>query len=249
MRSNFARHPVVVAIQLMIGFIGTHADAAELTKTEIVKEASPAATLPTVNISADWLGAPSSGAAKKHPGARTVVSEDDLAITGARTLDETLRQVPGVTVLDESGTGVLPNIGVRGLNPLRSEQVLLLQDGIPMTLAPYGQTGASLFPLTLNAVEAVDVARGGVAVHYGPNNVGGVINFVTKRIPVKPSFTLKETLSVAKNGQILSDTYARAGGFVSDRFGLQVQANVIDGQGERAHSDASVRNLMNRPGI
>jgi len=59
-------------------------------------------------------------------------------------------------------------------------------------------------------------------VHYGPNNVGGVINFVTKRIPVKPSFTLKETLSIAKTGQILSDTYARAGGFVSDRFGLQI---------------------------
>ena len=50
-------------------------------------------------------------------------------------LEDALRQVPGLTVADESGTGVLPNIGVRGLNPLRSEQVLLLQDGIPMTLA------------------------------------------------------------------------------------------------------------------
>ncbi len=239
---NLARHPVLVAVHLMLASIGVNAGAAETTET--IKETSPAATLPTVHVTTDWLGAPGSGAAKKHPGARSVISEDDLANTGARTLEETLRQVPGVTVLDESGTGVLPNIGVRGLSPLRSEQVLLLQDGIPMTLAPYGQTGASLFPLTLNAVEAVDVARGGVAVHYGPNNVGGVINFVTKRIPVKPSFTLKETLSIAKNGRILSDSYARAGGFVSERLGLQVQANVIGGQGERAHSDASVRNFM-----
>jgi Fe(3+) dicitrate transport protein len=239
---NFVRPPVLVAIHLMLGSVGTHAGATELT--EAAQETAPTASLPMVNVTGDWLGAPSSSAAKKHPGARSVISEDELSSSGARTLDETLRQVPGVTVLDESGTGVLPNIGVRGLNPLRSEQVLLLQDGIPMTLAPYGQTGASLFPLTLQAVETVDVARGGVAVHYGPNNVGGLINFVTKRIPVKPSFTLKETLSIGKNGQLLSDSYVRAGGFVSERLGLQVQANVIDGKGERAHSDASVRNLM-----
>ena len=239
---SFVHRPILVAIQLMLGSIGANAGAAETTET--TPETSPAVTLPTVHVTADWLGAPSSSAAKKHPGARSVITEDELTRSGARTLDDTLRQVPGVTVLDESGTGVLPNIGVRGLNPLRSEQVLLLQDGIPMTLAPYGQTGASLFPLTLHAVEAVDVARGGVAVHYGPNNVGGVINFVTKRIPAKPSVSLSESLSFAKNGRVLSDSYMRAGGFVNDRLGLQVQANVIEGQGERAHSDTSVRNLM-----
>lgn len=233
----FVRRPVLVAIQLMLGSVGANAVAAETTET-------PQADLPTVTITADWLGAPGSSAAKKHPGARSIVSKDGLANIGARTLEDTLRQVPGVNILDESGTGVLPNIGVRGLNPLRSEQVLLLQDGMPMTLAPYGQTGASLFPLTLQAVESVDVARGGVAVHYGPNNVGGVINFVTRRIPKDPSVTLREGLSVAKDGRVLSDSYVRAGGFVNDSVGLQVQANVIEGQGARAHSDTSVRNLM-----
>lgn len=231
---SFIRRPILVAVQLMLGSVGANAVATEV----------PPGSLPTVNVTADWLGAPNAASAQRHPGARTVVSDDELQQTGARTVEETLRQVPGVTVLDESGTGILPNIGVRGLNPLRSEQVLLLQDGIPMTLAPYGQTGASLFPLTLQAIEAVDVARGGVAVHYGPNNVGGVINFITKRIPVKPSVTLKETLSFAKNGRMLSDSYLRAGGFVNDRLGLQVQANVIDGKGERAHSDTSTGNLM-----
>lgn len=232
----FVRRPVLAAVQLMLGSVAANAGAAEMTET------TPAA-LQTVRITADWLGAPGSSAPKKHPGARSVVSKDGLTNIGARTLEDTLRQVPGVNVLDESGTGVLPNIGVRGLNPLRSEQVLLLQDGIPMTLAPYGQTGASLFPLTLQAVGSVDVARGGVAVHYGPNNVGGVINFVTTRIPVKPSVMLREGLSVAKNGRVLTDSYVRAGGFVNDRFALQVQANLIEGQGERAHSDTSVRNL------
>ena len=206
--------------------------------------APPQPTLPAVTVTTDWLGTPTPATARKHPGARSVLTEGELSESGARTLDDALRQVPGLTVADESGTGVLPNIGVRGLNPLRSEQVLLLQDGIPMTLAPYGQTGASLFPLTLQAVEAVDVARGGVAVHYGPNNVGGVINFVTRRIPVKPSFTVAESLTVARTGHVLGDTYLRAGGFVRDDLGLQLQANVIGGDAERDHSDTSVRNLM-----
>ena len=227
-----------IAIHLLLA--GAVAPAAAQT----AGPATPAATLPTVTVTTDWLGGASAKAARKHPGARTVVEQQGLTETGARTLEDVLRQVPGVAVADESGTGVLPNIGVRGLNPLRSEQVLLLQDGIPMTLAPYGQTGASLFPLTLQAVEAIDIARGGVAVHYGPNNVGGVINFVTKRIPAKPAFTFAESVSIARTGRVLSDSYVRAGGFVSDRLGLQVQANLVAGEGERAHSDTSVGNLM-----
>jgi Fe(3+) dicitrate transport protein len=224
---------------LSLAFSVSHAYAQAATESK-----ESANTLEEVTVSADWLGAPTPEAAKKHPGARTVVTSQELTDSGARTVEDALRTVPGVRVLDESGTGILPNIGVRGLNPLRSEQVLVLVDGMPITLAPYGQTGLSLFPLTLNAVETIDVARGGVAVHYGPNNVGGVINFVTKRIPRETSFTAKETLSVADNGRVLTDTYLRAGGFVNDRLGLQAQANVIEGSAERDHSATTVNNLM-----
>ena len=235
--SRRARNPVRTAVQLLLA-------AALPTSLHAQTAGRSEGTLPAVTVQSDWLGPPTPAAARKHAGARTVLETRDLQETGSRTLEDALRQVPGMTIADESGTGVLPNIGVRGLNPLRSEQVLLLQDGIPMTLAPYGQTGASLFPLTLEAVEAIDVARGGVAVHYGPNNVGGVINFITKRIPVKPSFTAKQTFSFARKGNVLSDSYVRAGGFLNDQLGLQLQANVIGGEGEREHSDTSVRNLM-----
>lgn len=225
---------LAVAVHLALG--------AAACQTAIAQQAT--ATLPTVTVTTDWLGTPTPATARKHPGARSVLDDKALTESGARSLEDALRQVPGVTVTDESGTGILPNIGVRGLNPLRSEQVLLLQDGMPMTLAPYGQTGASLFPLTLQAVEAVDVARGGVAVHYGPNNVGGVVNFITKRIPAKPGVTASEAVTVSRTGRVLTDSYVRAGGYLNDRFGLQLQANVIDGKGERAHSDTSVQNLM-----
>ncbi|CAH1386622.1 TonB-dependent receptor family protein [Candidatus Nitrotoga sp. M5] len=208
------------------------------------QQEEPSKTLEAVTVSADWLGPPTPKSAKKHPGARTVITSQEINESGARTVEDVLRTVPGVRVLDESGVGFLPNIGIRGLNPLRSEQALILVDGIPITLAPYGQTGLSLFPLTMNSVESIDVARGGVAVHYGPNNVGGVINFVTKRIPHETSMTLKETVSFFAGGNVLSDTYFRVGGFVNDRLGLQLQANVIGGNAARAHSKSEVNNLM-----
>ncbi len=250
--------PLALAARVMIGAAvcataqaqdadapASAASAASAPSASARPETPPTAatTLQAVTVTGSWLGAPTAANARKHPGARTVLQAGELAASGARSLDDALRQVPGVTIVDESGTGVLPNIGVRGLNPLRSEQVLLLQDGMPMTLAPYGQTGASLFPLTMQAVESVDVVRGGVAVHYGPNNVGGVINFVTKRIPAKTTFTGSETVTVARGGQVLTDTYVRAGGFLNDHLGVQLQANVIDGDGERAHSDTSVKNV------
>lgn len=231
-----SRRAIAVAVKTALFSSGLAANA-------VAAEAISNETLPEVVVAADWLGAATPEAAKTHPGARTVVTERDLTESGARTLDDALRQVPGVKALDETGTGILPNIGVRGLSPLRSEQVLVLVDGIPVTLAPYGQTGLSLFPLTFNSVEAIDVARGGVAVHYGPNNVGGVVNFITKRIPRDTAATAKETLSFA-GGNMLHDTYVRAAGFVTDKLGLQLQANNIGGKGERDHSDTSVRNVM-----
>lgn len=225
---------VAVQSALLVGSIVSAAMAAETTSST---------TLPDVVVTADWLGTSTPEAARAHPGARTVVTERELTESGARTLEDALRQVPGVKVLDESGTGILPNIGVRGLSPLRSEQALVLVDGIPVTLAPYGQTGLSLFPLTFNAVEAIDVARGGVAVHYGPNNVGGVVNFITKRIPRETAMTAKETLSFA-GGNMLHDTYLRAAGFATDKLGVQFQVNTVGGEGERDHSDTAVRSAM-----
>lgn len=201
--------------------------------------------LEPVKVTGDWLGAETKRDAKVYPGARSVVTDEEIHETGARTLEDVLRRVPGVRVDDETGTGILPNIGIRGLNPLRSERVMILQDGMPLALAPYTGTGVSLFPTTLESIERIDVVRGGVAVHHGPNNVGGVINLISRPVPREMSSVVKEKLTIAgENGNILYDTYGRFGGFVSPDFGLQVQANVLTGDSFRDHSQTDVANLV-----
>lgn len=191
-----------------------------------------------------WLGPPAERTVRTYPGARTVLDAQTLSNSGARTLDDALRVVPGVRVQDESGTGLLPNIGMRGLSPARSEQVLVLMDGIPVSPAPYGQTGLSLFPVTLQTLEAVDVARGGIATHYGPNNVGGVINLVTKSIPTKLLVEERLGVVVGPRGLALGDAYGRVGGFVSEQLGLQFQVNALLGDSFRAHSHTFAANFL-----
>src|SRR5690606_29546316 len=100
--------------------------------------------LPGLHVTADWLGPPTEASEKTYTGARTIVEEEELQDTGALNLEDALRPVPGLTVLDETGTGILPNIGVRGLNPLRSERLQILVDGYPIAIGPYSNVGVSL---------------------------------------------------------------------------------------------------------
>lgn len=210
-------------------------------------DANKSKVLSGVVVTGDWLGAgvPTQKSIRTYSGARTVIGENELHKSGALNLEDALRTVPNVTVLDETGTGILPNIGVRGLSPFRSERVQVLQDGYPIAIGPYSNIGLSLFPITLQSIQTIDVVRGGAAVHYGPNNVGGVLNFITRPIPFETTQTLREQITIAgESGNVLTDTYYRAGGFVTDKLGLQLQVNALRGDGFRDNSDTEVNNII-----
>jgi len=195
--------------------------------------------------SSDWLGEANEENVKTYTGSRDVVTYEELHERGALNLEDALRSTNSVQVLDETGTGILPNIGVRGLNPLRSERLQMLVDGYPISIGPYTNVGVSLFPVTLPSIEKIDIVRGGAAVHYGPNNVGGVLNLITKPISRDFEQTIRERMTVAdKTGNVYYDSYYRASGFVTDDLGLQLQVNLQDGDGFRDHSETDVQNII-----
>lgn len=103
---------------------------------------------------------------------------------------EALRKVAGVNVRDEEGFGLRPNIGIRGTNPTRSTKVLLLEDGLPLSYAPYGDN-ASYYHPPVERYESIEVLKGSGQIAYGPQTIAGVINYITPNPPVKPSFNLK----------------------------------------------------------
>jgi Fe(3+) dicitrate transport protein len=125
-------------------------------------------------------------AVERIPGAVEVISAETLETSRTFTSSEALRKASGVNVRDEEGFGLRPNIGIRGLNPTRSSKVLLLEDGLPLTYAPYGDNSSYYHP-PIDRFETVEVLKGSGQILYGPTTVGGVVNYVTRNAPIKPS--------------------------------------------------------------
>lgn len=119
---------------------------------------------------------------KKIPGSAQVLTAETLQASHVMTTNEALRKAAGVNVRDEEGLGLRPNIGIRGLNPTRSTKVLLLEDGIPLAFAPYGDN-ASYYHPPVERFERIEILKGAGQNIYGPQSVAGVINYITPAPP------------------------------------------------------------------
>ncbi len=128
----------------------------------------------------------------RTPGSVETIDAKTLETIRPFTFSDVLRRVAGLNVRDEEGFGLRPNIGIRGLNPTRSTKVLLLEDGIPFTYAPYGDN-ASYYHPPVDRFESVEVLKGSGQILYGPVTVGGVINYITPNPPVAPAGYLSLT--------------------------------------------------------
>lgn len=205
-------------------------------------------TLETIQVSGDWLGTGLQNSVKTYPGARTVIKKEEIQSSGAVTIGDVMRRIPGVQVTDNSGTagGAMSlNIGVRGLTGRYSPRSTLLLDGVPMASAPYGQPQISFAPVSLNNIEAIDVVRGGGAVRYGPQNVGGIINFRTRAIPTEPGISGDATMrynSYEKGGSSKQYT-AFAGTTLDNGLGLAFLYSGTDGSGWRANSNERINDF------
>lgn len=195
-------------------------------------------TLEPITITGNWLDQPNAEKVLKHPGARTIMDSKELEERGAVDIRDALNQIPGVQVQESNGTGgsdMSLNLGVRGLTSRLSPRSTVLMDGIPLSYAPYGQPQLSLMPLTFGNVETVDVVRGAGSVRYGPQNVGGIINFVTHPIPDK--FTARFSSGAEMSGGVKATPNFLIGGTNDDGLGAALLYSGIHGEGYRDSND------------
>jgi len=121
-------------------------------------------------------------ALKNIPGSGEVLEKKELEASRVFTVNEALRKISGMHTRDEEGLGLRPNIGIRGLNPTRSTKVTLLEDGIPLAYAPYGDN-ASYYHPPIDRYERIEVLKGAGQIGFGPQTIGGVINYITPTPP------------------------------------------------------------------
>lgn len=128
-------------------------------------------------------------ALQRIPGSGTVIGTKDIERAQPVDTAEMLRRVPGVQVRQEYSGGSRLDISVRGLESGRSRRVLLLEDGIPISLNPYAEPDMYYAP-PIERYRAIEVVKGSGNILFGPQTLAGTINFVTLAPPERQSVSV-----------------------------------------------------------
>jgi len=112
------------------------------------------------------------------PAAITVITEEDIKYSGAITIPDVLRMVPGLDVMQITASDLV--INARGYNKEMSNKMLVLIDGRYVYWDFYGIILWDSFPIVLEEIKRIEIIRGPGSALYGANAFSGVINIITK---------------------------------------------------------------------
>ncbi len=104
---------------------------------------------------------------------------------GYADINRTLRQIPGLNIVEEEGFGIRPSIGIRGSGTDRNAKIAVMEDAVPIAPAPYSAPSAYYFPRTPR-MHAIEVSKGPAAIKYGPQTVAGAVGMFSTPIPGEP---------------------------------------------------------------
>lgn len=123
------------------------------------------------------------------PLSTTVLSHDQIIASGATSIEEALRQVPGVIVREKTNGNY--DVHIRGNDNLPSKNMLLYSEnmntlvminGRPVFNYSHGGTLWETLPVGFEDIDRIEVVRGPSSALYGPNALSGVINIITQII-------------------------------------------------------------------
>ena len=168
---------LILTLVLLFSFIGVEAQ----TKSANKKSLDSIQDLREVTIVANKILG-SKFEAKNRTGSAYFLSKKELQQQNYTDINRVLGQVPGVSIYEEDGFGLRPNISLRGTSPERSSKINIMEDGVLIAPAPYSASAAYYFP-NVNRMQSVEVLKGSSQIQYGPNTTGGAINFISTEIP------------------------------------------------------------------
>jgi Fe(3+) dicitrate transport protein len=114
----------------------------------------------------------------QQPGSVAIVGPADLERIQPLSTEDALRSVPGIHIKGEEESAVVANIGIRGLSAADYKS-LILEDGVPVAPGLFVGNGRYYNP-RIQRMEEIEVLKGAAALRYGPNTIGGVINYKTR---------------------------------------------------------------------
>jgi Fe(3+) dicitrate transport protein len=146
-------------------------------------------------------------AGKKNEVIRLRTLDADLSINNPR---QVFSKVPGVSIWENDGSGIQLGIATRGLNPNRSWEFNVRQNGYDISSEVFGYPEAYFTP-PMEAVCHIEVVRGAASLQFGPQ-FGGLLNFVLKDPAPDRAITFEAQQTVGSYG--LFNSYNAVGGTI-----------------------------------
>jgi len=114
----------------------------------------------------------------RTPAAIRVLTSDQIRESGARTIPDLLRLIPGVNVAQISSNSWA--IGIRGFESGLSKSVLVLIDGRSVYTPLFRGVYWDMQDVLIEDIDRIEVIDGPGGTIWGSNAVNGVINIITK---------------------------------------------------------------------
>ncbi|MDM8349882.1 TonB-dependent receptor [Pseudomonas sp. sp1636] len=176
------------------------------------------------------------------PGSISVLDRQLIRASGARSLPELLRLVPGMLVVPQSGNSTTVNY--HGSSATQARRMQVLVDGRSVYRAGFAQVDWDDIPVALEDIERIEVFRGPNTVSYGANALMAVINILTRA----PRDTHGTRLKHTRGQRGINDWYASHGqGWDGGDLRLSLSGLQDDGFDQRADdSDFRDSKRLNR---
>jgi len=122
----------------------------------------------------------SSQSLNSTPAKMTIITKDKIEARGYNNLADVLNDLPGIQVMQFADSGILNQIGIRGI--MGTNYFKILQDGIEID-----QTNGEIMSVSMQypliGIERVEILFGAASVIYGADAMSGVINLVSSNKP------------------------------------------------------------------
>jgi outer membrane cobalamin receptor len=192
MRVHLTGFSVCVVLVACVVTSTTHAQSEDVLETREVVVSST--RLPDTPVDARTL-----------PAKVTVITEEDIKKSGAKTVQEAIQWATGIVMYDGVGNAFQQTIDLRGFNGQPVPSTTVFVDGIRMNEPDFNTVHFDLIPY--ETIDRIEIIPGAAAI-YGKNAMGGVINL----LPSEAQINIRQRMrscSAATTG--IATTSMRAG--------------------------------------
>ncbi|MBX7131627.1 MAG: TonB-dependent receptor [Fimbriimonadaceae bacterium] len=147
-----------------------------------------------------------------------VVTAADIQESGATSVPDALRMVPGVQVAQMNAS--MWAISIRGFNSRYANKLLVLIDGRSVYTPLFSGVYWDALEVNMDDIDRIEVIRGPGGALWGANAVNGIINIITKNAAETQGGQISQSTSTTSP----SDTQVRYGGKLGENGFFRVYA-------------------------